>query len=78
MAPAEGSDPGLGPQWGVPTCVGIDLGTTNTKVALVETSSSAVRVRAVASAPTPVPADLAITVSALLRRVLDGAPAPDV
>jgi len=78
VAPAEGSDPGLGPQWGVPTCVGIDLGTTNTKVALVETSSSAVRVRAVASAPTPAPADLAITVSALLRRVLDGAPAPDV
>jgi sugar (pentulose or hexulose) kinase len=57
------------------TSVGIDLGTTNTKVAVVDVDAG--RVRAVASAPTPEPADLAAVLRGLLRRVMDGAPAPD-
>jgi sugar (pentulose or hexulose) kinase len=56
------------------TSVGIDLGTTNTKVALVDADSG--RVLAVASAPTPEPAYLAEVLRRLLRLVLDGAPAP--
>ncbi|MFD0823232.1 hypothetical protein ACFQ0D_34065, partial [Micromonospora zhanjiangensis] len=35
--------------------VGIDLGTTNTKVTLVAVGESDLRVRAVAAAPTPEP-----------------------
>jgi xylulokinase len=59
----------------VPLCVGIDVGTTNTKVALVDVSTA--RLRSVASAPTPVAADLEQTLRVLLFRVLVGAPPPD-
>jgi sugar (pentulose or hexulose) kinase len=61
----------------VSLAVGIDLGTTNTKVALVSIDASEVRVRAVATAPTPDPEAVAAVLLALLRRVLDGSPAPD-
>jgi sugar (pentulose or hexulose) kinase len=58
--------------------VGIDLGTTNTKVALVSVDATDVRVRAVAAAATPEPSALRDVLTALLRRVLDGEPPPDV
>jgi sugar (pentulose or hexulose) kinase len=57
--------------------LGIDLGTTNTKVALVAVGASELAVRAVASAPTPDPPTLKAVLLALLRQVLDGSPAPD-
>ncbi|GAA3773899.1 FGGY family carbohydrate kinase [Plantactinospora mayteni] len=57
--------------------VGIDLGTTNTKAALVAVDESGVRVRALASAPTPEPDAVKPVLLALLRQVLRGAPAPD-
>jgi xylulokinase len=56
-------------------CVGIDVGTTNTKVALVEVSTA--QPRSVVSAPTPPAAGLGLTLRALLLAALDGAPAPD-
>lgn len=57
--------------------VGIDLGTTNTKVALVAIGPERVRLRAVATAHTPEPGSLEDTLRALLRRVLDGSPTPE-
>lgn len=57
--------------------VGIDLGTTNTKVALVAIGSERIRLLAVATARTPEPSSLDDTLRALLRRVLDGATAPE-
>jgi sugar (pentulose or hexulose) kinase len=65
---------------GVMGCLaaGIDLGTTNTKVALVSVDAVDVRVRAVASAATPEPVGLKGVLTALLRLVLDGSPPPDV
>src|SRR2546423_14152662 len=58
------------------TSVGIDLGTTNTKVALVELDTGAVR--ATAATATPEPAAVPATLRELLGRVLDGAAeAPD-
>jgi xylulokinase len=59
-----------------PLSLGIDVGTTNTKVALVSLGGPAVRVRAVASAPTPAPSALAPTLLALVRQVVEGEPAP--
>ncbi|MFC7549313.1 L-fuculokinase [Plantactinospora sp. GCM10030261] len=55
--------------------VGIDVGTTNTKVALVMVDATQLRVRAVATAPTPEPATLKPVLLALLRQVLTGSPA---
>jgi xylulokinase len=57
--------------------VGIDLGTTNTKVVLVAIGASELRIRALASAPTPEPRDVKGVLVTLLRQVLDGAPPPD-
>ncbi|MEH0970722.1 FGGY family carbohydrate kinase [Micromonospora sp. CPCC 205546] len=65
------------PRGGACLSVGIDVGTTNTKVALVAIDGPAVRVRAVASAPTPPPGCLGAVLVGLLRQVLDGSPAPD-
>jgi xylulokinase len=62
---------------GVSLAVGIDLGTTNTKVALVAIGESDVRVRAVATAPTPEPDALKAVLLTLLGRVLAGSPPPD-
>ncbi|HEX5203802.1 MAG TPA: hypothetical protein VFW27_28080 [Actinoplanes sp.] len=45
----------------MPLGLGIDLGTTNTKVVLAELGAAAPRVRAAASAPTPEPGDLRAT-----------------
>lgn len=56
--------------------MGIDVGTTNTKIALVAIGAAGVRVLAVASAPTPQPPALAGVLHNLLRRVLAGHPAP--
>jgi sugar (pentulose or hexulose) kinase len=61
----------------MPLGLGIDLGTTNTKVVLAELGRAAPRVRAAASAPTPEPGDLRATLHALLGRVLDGSAPPD-
>ncbi|MFU8850396.1 FGGY-family carbohydrate kinase [Micromonospora sp. SL1-18] len=57
--------------------MGIDLGTTNTKVALVAVDEAGVRVRALASAPTPEPRAVKPVLLALLRQVLRASPAPD-
>jgi sugar (pentulose or hexulose) kinase len=57
--------------------VGIDLGTTNTKVALVTVDAADVRVRALATAPTPEPNDLKAVLIALVREVLADHPPPD-
>jgi xylulokinase len=57
--------------------VGIDLGTTNTKVALVAIGASGPRVRSLASAPTPEPGAVKGVLVRLLRQVLDGSPPPD-
>lgn len=57
--------------------LGIDIGTTNTKVALVEVGAPEVRVRALAAAPTPEPDRLRAGLLGLLRTVLDGSPAPE-
>src|SRR4051812_23412592 len=51
--------------------LGIDVGTTNTKVALVEVGPT-LRVRAAAAAPTPSPAALRGTLAALIERALAG------
>jgi len=56
--------------------VGIDLGTTNTKVALVAIGPAGVQVRAVASAPTPKPETVKSVLTGLLRRILDKSPPP--
>lgn len=61
----------------VSVAVGIDLGTTNTKVAVVEIGASHVRVRALAAAPTPDPNAVKDVLLGLLRRVLDGSAPPD-
>src|SRR5687767_7346862 len=58
-------------------CLGIDLGTTNTKVALVVIGASGLHVRAVASAPTPGPGALKGVLLALIGEVLAGSPPPD-
>jgi sugar (pentulose or hexulose) kinase len=50
--------------------VGIDIGTTNTKVALVEIGAGGLGVRAVAAAPTPRPDGLKPLLLRLLRQVL--------
>nr|WP_208405393.1 FGGY family carbohydrate kinase [Cellulomonas uda] len=52
--------------------MGVDVGTTHTKVALVDVDAP--RTLAVASAPTPAPADLLRVVADLTRRVLAAAP----
>jgi sugar (pentulose or hexulose) kinase len=57
--------------------LGIDIGTTNTKVVLAEIGAPGVRLRRVAAAPTPEPGDLRAGLIALLRRVLPGSAAPD-
>jgi sugar (pentulose or hexulose) kinase len=57
--------------------LGIDLGTTNTKVALVSVGASALRVRALATAATPEPQALRSVLTALVREVLAGSPPPD-
>lgn len=56
--------------------LGIDIGTTNTKVALVTIGVPGVEVRAVASAPTPEPHDVKRLLLTLIRRILDGSPPP--
>ncbi|WP_192581273.1 L-fuculokinase [Micromonospora sp. AMSO12t] len=66
-----------GPSDGACLSVGIDVGTTNTKVALVAIDGSAVRVRAVATAPTPPPDSVRRVLVGLLRQVLHWSPAPD-
>jgi sugar (pentulose or hexulose) kinase len=61
-----------------PKCaLGIDVGTTNTKVALVEWGRSGVSVRARASVPTPTASDFARTLDRLVQRTLDGQPPPE-
>ena len=60
---------------GIPA-LGIDVGTTNTKVALVEVGDT-LRVRAAAAVPTPEPAALASTLAALIARVLRPDDRPD-
>ncbi|MEV4351257.1 FGGY family carbohydrate kinase [Actinoplanes sp. NPDC049596] len=55
--------------------LGIDIGTTNTKVALVDVGEP--EVRAVASAPTPAPGELKGVLLELIGRVLAGAAAPE-
>ncbi|MFC4615620.1 L-fuculokinase [Cellulomonas algicola] len=56
------------------TALGVDVGTTNTKVALVDVTVP--RVLAVASAPTPSPRDAATVLAGLVARVLPAGPAP--
>lgn len=56
------------------TALGVDVGTTNTKVALVDVLVP--RVLAVASAPTPAPARAAAVLAGLVARVLAAGPAP--
>jgi sugar (pentulose or hexulose) kinase len=64
--------------WTMPVAsLGIDLGTTNTKVALVALDAPAVRVHALATAPTPEPRDLGAVLATLIREVLAGAAPPD-
>ena len=62
-----------------PVGLGIDIGTTNTKVAVVRMRRSAVELAAVASAPTPSAADLAPTLHRLTAKALAdaGQPVPD-
>lgn len=57
--------------------VGIDVGTTNTKAALVAIRPSGVEVRALAAAATPEPGAVKPVLLGLLRRVLAGSPPPD-
>jgi sugar (pentulose or hexulose) kinase len=57
--------------------LGIDIGTTNTKVAVAVVDESGVRLRAVATASTPEPDELRTGLLALLRRVLRGSTAPE-
>ncbi|WP_164984026.1 FGGY-family carbohydrate kinase [Cellulomonas endophytica] len=52
------------------TALGVDVGTTNTKAALVEVDGAAVTVRAVATTPTPPPDRLAGVLDALVREVV--------
>lgn len=61
----------------MPLGLGIDIGTTNTKVALVDVGASEARVRAVAAAPTPEPGDLRAGLLGLLRQVLEGSEPPE-
>ncbi|MDC7120379.1 FGGY-family carbohydrate kinase [Cellulomonas fimi] len=56
------------------TALGVDVGTTNTKVALVDVTGP--RVLAVASAPTPPPRHAADVLAGLVARVLPAGPAP--
>lgn len=56
------------------TALGMDVGTTNTKVALVDVAAA--RVLAVAAAPTPQPRDAATVLAGLVARVLPAGPAP--
>lgn len=58
-------------------CLGIDVGTTNTKVALVSLGGSGIEVRALATAATPEPGALKGVLLALVRDVLAGSPPPD-
>ncbi|CAM5785342.1 FGGY-family carbohydrate kinase [Cellulomonas persica] len=58
------------------TALGIDVGTTHTKVALVDVDAP--RTLACASAPTPPPADLLALVADLTRRVLAQVPSAPV
>ena len=53
--------------------LGIDVGTTNTKVALVDVRGAVPRAIRVAAAPTPPPAVLGATVGGLVREVCAGA-----
>ncbi|WP_291758951.1 FGGY family carbohydrate kinase [Cellulomonas sp. 73-145] len=57
--------------------LGLDLGTTNTKAALVVVRDGAVRVVATAWAATPAPAALEPVLAALVREVLRDGAAPD-
>ncbi|NKY38614.1 carbohydrate kinase, partial [Cellulomonas septica] len=56
------------------TALGVDVGTTNTKVALVDVTVP--RLLAVASAPTPSPRDAAAVLAGLVARVRPAGPAP--
>lgn len=56
--------------------LGIDLGTTNTKVALVSLGAGPPAVRAIATAATPGPHALGSVLRALIREVLAGSPSP--
>jgi xylulokinase len=62
----------------VPRALGIDVGTTNTKVVLLECSADGARVVARASAATPAPAALAGILRELIRPVVANQPAPGV
>jgi sugar (pentulose or hexulose) kinase len=62
--------------WNVQLAVGVDLGTTNTKVSLVEVGERTVTVRRTVGGPTPAPAALAGTLSTLLRELLADQPRP--
>ncbi|GEL45419.1 hypothetical protein CHO01_05350 [Cellulomonas hominis] len=55
--------------------LGVDIGTTNTKVAVVRADGRGPVVEAVASAPTPAPADLDACLRDLTGRALGAAPA---
>jgi sugar (pentulose or hexulose) kinase len=61
----------------VSLAVGIDIGTTNTKVAVVQIGASRVRIRAIAAAPTPDPQSIKAVLLTLLRQALHGFPSPD-
>src|SRR4051812_29625653 len=61
----------------VPFALGIDVGTTNIKVALTDVGGADLTIRAVASAPTPAPARLAEVLAALIKHVLADRPPPD-
>lgn len=58
--------------------VGIDIGTTNTKLAVVRVGPQGTEVISVVSTRTPQPAALGTTLRRLLRRALRDAPAPAV
>src|SRR4051812_34769642 len=60
----------------VPFALGIDVGTTNTKVALTEVGGTDLTVRAVASAPTPPPDRLGEVLLGLIDQVLGDRPPP--
>jgi xylulokinase len=61
----------------VPLGLGIDIGTTNTKAALVELGGPEPQVRAVASAPTPEPAELEAVLLSLIRQTAGRVGAPE-
>ena len=60
-----------------PLVLGIDLGTTNTKVALADIGPSDITLRAVVAGPTPAPAGLTDTLGRLIGQVVGNGPAPD-